>query len=45
MLVMRQAYRDLSDLLSHDRVAGHDTQAVREILRQVAEHLRYMHET
>ena len=44
LLSMPQAERDLSDLLSHDRVAGHDLPAVTEILLQVADHLEYFHE-
>ena len=42
---MPQAQRDLSDLLSHDRVAGHDKVEVVNILRQVAKHLHYFHQT
>eukprot|EP01046_Picozoa_sp_COSAG06_P074467 COSAG06_NODE_22792_length_712_cov_1.249592_1_plen_236_part_11 len=43
MHVMPQANRDLSDLLSHDRVAGHNITEARRILRQVAIHLHYLH--
>jgi hypothetical protein len=45
LLSMPRAERDLSDLLSHDRVAGHDLPEVTKILRQVAAHLEYFHET
>jgi hypothetical protein len=45
LLSMPQAERDLSDLLSHDRVAGHDLPEVTKILLQVAKHLEYFHET
>ena len=44
LLSMPQAERDLSDLLSHDCVAGHDLPAVTKILLQVADHLEYFHE-
>ena len=43
LLVMPQANRDLSDLLSHDRVAGHKLDEVRDILKQVAGCLHYLH--
>ena len=38
-----QANRDLSDLLSHDRVAGHNLAEATCILAQVAKHLHYLH--
>ena len=44
LLVMPQATRDLSDLLSHDRVAGHKFNEAKSILKQVADHLHYLHE-
>ena len=44
LLVMPQAHRDMSDLLSHDRIAGRQHAAVRRIMRQVAMHLQYLHE-
>ena len=44
LLVMPQATRDLSDLLSHDRVAGHKLDEAKTILKQVADHLHYLHE-
>lgn len=44
LITMPQARRDLSDLLSHDRVAGYDLVAVVQISRQVADHLKYFHE-
>ena len=43
LLVMNRAERDLSDLLSHDRAAGHDLLVVVDILRQVAECMLYLH--
>jgi serine/threonine protein kinase len=43
MHVMPRANRDLSDLLSHDRVAGYDIAKATSILRQVATHLDYLH--
>eukprot|EP01046_Picozoa_sp_COSAG06_P011051 COSAG06_NODE_621_length_13727_cov_26.487893_3_plen_912_part_00 len=45
LLSMPQAERDLSDLLSHDRVAGHDLSTATMILHQVALHLQYFHVT
>jgi hypothetical protein len=44
MLVMDRADGDLSDALSHARVAGRDLRGVVEIARQVAGHLRYLNE-
>ena len=44
MLAMPQASRDLSDALSHDRLAGHDLTRVVKILFQVALHLKYLNE-
>ena len=44
MLAMPQASRDLSDALSHDRLAGHDLTRVVKILFQVAVHLKYLNE-
>ena len=44
LLVMPQATRDLSDLLSHDRVAGHKFNEAKRILKQVADHLHYLQE-
>ena len=41
---MPQAERDLSDLLSHGHIAGRDQAAIVAILREVATHLRYLHE-
>eukprot|EP01048_Picozoa_sp_COSAG05_P000320 COSAG05_NODE_8_length_40675_cov_148.837539_29_plen_1881_part_00 len=43
LLEMPKAERDLSDLLSHDRIAGWNKAAVVDILRQVAKHLQYLH--
>ena len=43
-LVMSAAKRDLSDALSHYRIAGRDRRQVLEILHQVAMHLRYMND-
>ena len=43
-LVMPAAKRDLSDALSHYRIAGRDRRQVLEILHQVATHLRYMND-
>ena len=45
LLTLPAAERDLSDLLSHGRVAGHQLAQVASILRQVGEHVMYMHET
>eukprot|EP01047_Picozoa_sp_COSAG01_P010075 COSAG01_NODE_423_length_17260_cov_203.736962_9_plen_1246_part_00 len=42
-LAMLAAKRDLSDALSHSRFAGRDRSQVTAILRQIAEHLRYLH--
>ena len=36
---------DLTYMLSHDSVAGHDLDSVLDIMRQVGEHMMYMHET
>ena len=44
MLVMDRADGDLSDALSHSRVAGRERNDVVEIARQVAGHLRYLNE-
>ena len=41
--IMPQARRDLSDLLSHDRVAGRKLPEVIGILANVAGHLHYLH--
>jgi hypothetical protein len=43
LLTLPAAQCDLSDLLSHDRVAGHRLGDVTNILHQVAEHLLYLH--
>ena len=43
MLVMDRADGDLSDALSHSRVAGRDPRDVVELARQVAGHLPYLH--
>ena len=43
--VMPRAENDLSDTLSHGRVAGRNKKQVVHILRQVASHLLYLHET
>ena len=45
VLVMPAAEQDLSDFLSHSRMAGSDWQAVAAIMRNVAEHLQYLHVT
>ena len=45
ILVMPAAEQDLSDFLSHSRIAGSDWQAIAAIMRQVAEHLQYLHVT
>eukprot|EP01045_Picozoa_sp_COSAG04_P004677 COSAG04_NODE_208_length_20334_cov_13.999852_1_plen_2534_part_10 len=44
MLTMPQAERDLSDALSHDRLAGYDQAQVVKVLYQVAGHLRFLNE-
>ena len=44
MLVMPQASRDLSDAMSHDRLAGYDQARVVNILFQVVVHLKYLNE-
>ena len=43
ILVMPAAEQDLSDFLSHSPMAGSDWQAVAAIMRQLAEHLQYLH--
>ena len=43
ILVMPAAEQDLSDFLSHSRMAGSDLEAVVDIMRQVATHLQYLH--
>ena len=45
MLTMAAAAMDLTYMLSHDSVAGHDLEGVLDIMRQVGEHVMYMHET
>jgi len=45
MLTMAAAAMDLTYMLSHDSVAGHDLDSVLDIMRQVGEHVMYMHET
>jgi hypothetical protein len=44
MLVMDKATTDLSDALSHTRIAGRKLPEVVKIARQVAGHLRYLNE-
>ena len=43
ILVMPAAEQDLSDFLSHSRMAGSDLEAVVDIMFQVATHLQYFH--
>ena len=43
MITMPAAEKDLSDLLSHNRIAGLDIQAVVDIMRQVGQHVQYLH--
>ena len=43
ILVMPAAEQDLSDFLSHSRMAGSDLEAVADIMCQVATHLQYFH--
>ena len=43
ILVMPAAEQDLSDFLSHSRMAGLDLEAVVDIMCQVATHLQYFH--
>ena len=43
LLALPAAERDLSDLLSHDQIAGRKVAQVASILRQVGEHLLYLH--
>ena len=45
MITMPAATMDLTYLLSHDRVAGNDFAGVVDIMRQIGEHAKYMHET
>ena len=42
--VMDRAQKDLSDALSHGRIAGRDQQQIVKIASQIAEHLRYLNE-
>ena len=43
VITMPAAEKDLSDLLSHNRIAGLDIQAVVDIMRQVGQHVQYLH--
>ena len=43
VIVMPAAQMDLSDFLSHNRVAGMDIDAVIAIMQQVGQHVQYMH--
>ena len=45
VLVMPAAEQDLSDYLSHSRMAGSDWEAVGAVMRQVAEHIGFLHVT
>ena len=45
MIAMPAAAMDLTYMLSQDRVAGNDLEGVVDIMRQVGEHVLYMHET
>ena len=43
LIVMPAAQMDLSDFLSHNRVAGMDIKAVVAIMQQIGQHVQYMH--
>ena len=45
LITMPAAAMDLTYELSHSRLAGNDLDAVVDIMRQIAEHAMYMHET
>ena len=45
LITMPAAAMDLTDMLSHDRVAGNDLEGVVDIMWQIGSHVMYMHET
>ena len=44
MVTMPAAAMDFTYVLSHDRIAGNDLEGVVDIMRQIGEHVKYMHE-